>query len=265
MRLLALTCLLVPVCLLLPAPPEAHAEDCPVPTGFITKTTTVDGLTRRHAVYVPADYTPDKAWPLVVFLHGAGERGEDGLLQTEVGIGAAIRRNADRFPAIVVFPQCPKDRFWDSILPELDAILAQAEADYSIDPQRRYLTGLSMGGYGCWTWGADRADYFAALLPICGGGTPEDMNRITAAPIDASKFGPLKERVEKLATLPIWAFHGMKDMTVPPFRTKQMVRMVKRANGNIQHTEYEDEGHDVWNAVYADEKVISWMFEQRRK
>ncbi len=242
----------------------AIAEDCPVPKGFVTKSTTIEGVTRLHSVYVPSDYTPEKSWPLIVFLHGAGERGEDGLLQTEVGLATAIRRNPARFPAIAVFPQCPAEKFWDSILPELDAILAQVETDYAIDPKRRYLTGLSMGGYGCWTWGADQVERFAALLPICGGGVPEDMNRITAAPIDVSRFGGLKERVERLASVPVWAFHGMKDTTVPPFRTKQMVRMVSRAGGKVQHTEYEKEGHDVWNAVYADEKVIAWMFEQRK-
>ncbi|MFM2124622.1 MAG: hypothetical protein RL328_1073, partial [Acidobacteriota bacterium] len=164
--------------------PVAGAEDCPVPTGFINKTTTVEGATRRHVVYVPHDYDPAKAWPLILFLHGAGERGDDGLLQTEVGLPAAIRKHPERFPAIVVIPQCPADQFWDRILPELDAVMADAQASYTIDPKRVYLTGLSMGGYGCWTWGADNVERFAAILPVCGGGVPEDMNRICKEPID---------------------------------------------------------------------------------
>jgi predicted peptidase len=254
-------CLLFVACVLAAA---SHAEECPVPTGFVNKITTIDGVTRRHVTYVPHDYDASKPWPLIVFLHGAGERGDDGLLQTEVGLPTAIRRTPSRFPAIAVFPQCPADKFWDSILPELDAIIAQAESEYTIDPKRIYLTGLSMGGYGCWTWGADHVDKFAAILPICGGGVPEDMNRITATPIDVAKFKPLKERVAALATVPVWAFHGKKDDVVPSFRTKQMFRMIQRANGNVQYKEYEEEGHDVWNAVYGDEKIIQWMFEQRK-
>lgn len=244
--------------------PLAGAEDCPVTTGFINKTITIDGLTRRHVVYVPHDYDATKTWPLILFLHGAGERGDDGLLQTQVGLPDAIRNHPERFPAIVVIPQCPADKFWDSILPELDAVLDSAIESYSIDEKRVYLTGLSMGGYGCWTWGADNLDRFAAILPVCGGGVPEDMNRICKEPIDVGKFRSLKERVEALTTVPVWAFHGKKDMTVPPFRSKQMVRMLERAGGKPKYTEYEEEGHDVWNVVYDDERVIRWMFDQRK-
>jgi predicted peptidase len=250
---------------LLVACAAVQAEECPVATGFITRTTTVEGVTRRHTVYVPADYTPEKAWPMVMFLHGAGERGEDGIFQTEVGIGTAIRRYPERFRSIVVFPQCPRERFWDSILPELDAIYEQVHRDYNIDPQRRYLTGISMGGYGAFSWGADHAERWAAILPLCGGGVPQDMNRITKDPIDLSKFGSLKERVAKLATVPVWVFHGLKDSSVPPFRSKQMVRMLERAGGKVRFTEYEELGHDVWTTVYADENVIRWMFEQQQR
>lgn len=255
---------LAAVCIALLAP-IAAAEECPVPTGFVIKSTTIDGATRRHSVYVPADYTPEKPWPLVMFLHGAGERGEDGIFPTEVGIANAIRRFPDRFPCIVLFPQCPKDKFWDSILPELEAILAQAQQDYHIDPKRLYLTGISMGGYGCWSWGADHAGRWAAIMPLCGGGVPSDMNRITAQPIDVTKFGDLRPRVEALVQVPVWAFHGKKDDTVPPFRSKQMVRMLERAGGAPKYTEYENLGHDVWTTVYADEAVIKWMLEQGKK
>lgn len=242
----------------------AAAEDCPLPTGFITRETTVDGVTRTHTEYVPRDYTPEHPWPLVMFLHGAGERGEDGLMQTEVGIGTAIRRNPERFPCIVLFPQCPLEKFWDSVLPELDAMLAEAQQHYNIDPKRLYLTGISMGGYACFTWGADHAERWAAILPVCGGGIPQDMNRITAEPIDVSKFGDLKDRVRALTTVPVWAFHGLEDKTVPPFRSKQMVKMIEREGGSPKYTTYKDVGHDVWNNVYAEEGVIRWMLEQHR-
>ena len=135
-------------------------------TGFINKKLD-NGY--RYVVYVPHVYTPAKEWPMVVFLHGAGERGDDGLAQTDVGIGRAIRFHPERFPAIVVMPQCPKDKFWDSIWPELHQAMDAAMEEYNVDEERVALTGLSMGGYGTWLWGGVAADTFSALMPICAG------------------------------------------------------------------------------------------------
>lgn len=240
------------------------AQACAEPTGFLNKESVVDGDARKYVLYVPQDYTPDKAWPLIVFLHGAGERGDDGLIQSEVGIGTAIRRNKNAFPCLVLMPQCPKEAFWDSILGHLDTSLADTRRDYSIDATRIYLTGLSMGGYGTWIWGATKADTFAALMPVCGGGNPLDMQRLCKEPIE-DVFGTLPERVEKLATLPIWAFHGEDDRTVPPIRTKQMVRLVTKAGGNVKHTTYPEVGHDSWNKAYAEPLTWFWLFKQQRK
>ena len=240
-------------------------EGSTMPTGFLNVTTEADGETRRQAIYVPADYAPDRAWPMIVFLHGAGERGDDGLIQTEVGLGSAIRRNQDRFPAIVLFPQCPAGKYWNSTEAHLEALMALARERYRIDEDRVYLTGLSMGGYGCWTWGAAHVETWAAMIPICGGGEPNDMSRLTEEPIPEDAYPPIKDRVLALAKLPIWTFHGLDDNVVPPFRTKQMVRMIEREGGKVKHTEYKDVGHASWEPAYADEKVIRWLFEQRRK
>jgi predicted peptidase len=233
------------------------------PTGFLNKVSVVDGEARKYVLYVPADYTAEKEWPLVMFLHGAGERGDDGLIQTEVGIGTAIRRQPSMFPCLVLMPQCPEEAFWDSILGHLEQSLADTRANYNVDGKRIYLTGLSMGGYGTWIWGAQKTDTFAALMPVCGGGKPSDMQRLCKEPI-ADVFGTLKERVAKLATVPIWAFHGEADKTVPPFRTSQMVRLVKEAGGNVKHTTYPEVGHDSWNEAYQEPLTWFWLFRQAR-
>lgn len=214
-------------------------------TGFINRTMTVDGAQRIYNVYVPKEYTPDKQWPLVLALHGVGERGDDGLLQTEVGIGRAIRRHADWFPCIVVMPQCPPKMFWDKAAGSIGESLTDVRKAYNIDPNRIYLTGLSMGGFGTWMYGAMHPDIFAALVPICGGGNPED--------------------ADKLAKMPIWAFHGKKDPVVAPEKTKQMVDAVKNAGGDIRHTEFPDVGHNAWDPAYDDPDTMKWLLRQKKK
>ncbi len=241
-----------------------HAEEVIV-TGFLNKSVDVEGGARKYVLYVPAAYTPSEAWPLIVFLHGAGERGDDGLIQSEVGIGEAIRRNSDRFPALVLMPQCPEERFWDSAIPAIEGAMAQTAAAYNVDKERVYLTGLSMGGYMTWLWGALKADTFAALMPICGGGKLEDIQRLIGAEETAVDFGDAEERVATLAKIPIWAFHGAKDPVVPVWRSQQMVRAVKEAGGEVKYTEYPEAMHDSWTEAYADKDAIKWLFKQRLK
>ncbi|MDZ4857698.1 MAG: alpha/beta hydrolase-fold protein [Candidatus Hydrogenedentes bacterium] len=214
------------------------------PTGFINKTLNAGGREIPCSVYVPRDYDATKKYPLIVFLHGMGERGDDGLIQSEVGIGRAIRRNPDRFPCIVAMPQCPKDSMWHERFDVIDAAFAQSVAEYSIDESRLYLTGLSMGGYGAWLYGAKNPDKIAALLPICGGG------RVADAPA--------------LAKLPIWAFHGAADSVVKPEMSRSMVDAIKKAGGNVQYTEYPDVNHNSWDQTYGDEKVIAWLLAQKK-
>jgi len=245
--------------------PAFEAKPAPgFPTGFLNKTLEGAQAMSRYVVYVPYNYTPDEAWPMIVFLHGAGERGSDGLIQSEVGIGTAIRRHADRFPAIVLMPQCPKDRFWDVILADMEQAIAKTREEYRIDQDRIYLTGLSMGGYGTWIWGATKTDTFAALMPICGGGALMDISGLSSLPLHET-FGTLDERVKNLAKVPIWAFHGADDEVVPPLRTKQMLRLVEEAGGNVKYTEYPKTGHNSWDKAYGHRKAIEWLLSQRRK
>ena len=231
-------------------------------TGFIDKTAEIDDAQQRFVTYVPFNYAPDKAWPLIVFLHGAGERGDDGLIQSEVGIGAAIRRHAERWPAIVVMPQCPEGHTWEEALPAVEAAIARTKAEYYVDEDRVYLTGLSMGGFGTWIWGGLQPDRFAALMPICGGGDPEFIGHLCGG--SAPDFGTMEQRVAGLATVPIWAFHGADDNVVPPEMSRDMVERVKAAGGEVHFTEFPETGHNAWDQAYDDEEAITWLFQQKR-
>jgi len=239
-----------------------QSSPCPAATGFLTRAQEAGGKLVPYCLYVPRDYDPARQWPLIVFLHGAGERGNDGLRQTEVGIGRAIRRNPERFPCLVLMPQCPEEQFWDRISDAMDAMIASVRQEYNIDPRRITLTGLSMGGYGTWTWGALRADLFAAFLPICGGGIPQDLTRI-CSDFDPEFFGKLEDRVRQLARRPIRAFHGQRDKTVPPAASTLMVNLVKKAGGDVELKIYPKLEHNSWDETYGDPEVIAWLLDQR--
>jgi len=244
---------------------EAFAASTAVhATGFLDKAAPVDGKVARYALYVPEDYDPKKAWPLIVFLHGSGERGDDNLKQTDEGIGHAIRLHRERFPALVLMPQCPESESWDKVVPAIEAAMAQVQEEYSIDDKAITLTGLSLGGYATWIWGAAKTDTFAALMPICGGGNPADiLGKLDEK--EAAKLGTMEERAKALSGIPIWAFHGADDDVVPPERSREMVKAVKAAGGDVKYDELKDTGHNSWDAAYGDEKAIKWLLKQRKK
>ncbi len=216
-----------------------------IPTGFLNKTMMVDGKPRHYVLYVPRDYVPSQKWPLIVFLHGMGERGSDGLAQSEVGIGRAIRLHPDRFPCLVVMPQCPDKKTWATAPKDIETCMRDTQKNYSVDDDRVYLTGLSMGGYGAWIYGAQNIKTFAAIMPVCGGGRVQD--------------------AETLARVPIWAFHGADDSTVNPEKSKEMVEAVKKAGGDVQYTEYAGVGHNSWDKAYDEARAIKWLLSHRRK
>jgi predicted peptidase len=214
-------------------------------TGFVPKVIEWEGESYRYAVWVPADYTPARRWPIILFLHGMGECGRDGESHTTVGLGRAIREHPERFGALVVMPQIPVGRRWEGPMQTL--ALATLEAtleEYSADRRRIVLTGLSLGGFGTWSLGARHADMFCALVPICGGGDPADAG--------------------KLAGLPIWCFHGEADPAVPVQRSREMVEAVGAAGGRVRYTELAGVTHNSWDSAYGDPEVIAWMLAQRR-
>jgi len=153
--------------LLIPIPAYANKRE----TGFLDRTTTIEAVNYKYQVFLPEDWTPHRKWPVILALHGAGERGSDGLLQTDVGIGRAIRSSRSAIEAIVVMPQCANNLWWT--LPPMDELamkaLAEATKEFHGDTHRIYLTGLSMGGYGAWHLAQKYHGTFAALVVICGG------------------------------------------------------------------------------------------------
>lgn len=190
--------------------------------------------------YDPEEYDKEKSWPMILFLHGAGESGSDLDKVKAHGPPKIVQMKKD-FPFIVVSPQ--SRRFgWN--VDALIALLDHVVSKHRVDPHRIYLTGLSMGGYGTWSLAAHAPDRFAAIVPICGGGNPDD--------------------AEKLKNLPIWVFHGAKDRTVPVSRSERMVEAIKAAGGNVEFTVYPDAGHDSWTETYDDPKLYEWLLKHKR-
>lgn len=199
---------------------------------------------RKYAVFLPSNYTPEKKWPAIMFLHGVGERGSDAKACLNVGIGPEIAKRADSFPFVVIFPQV--NGTWKSAEDEKIAIdtLEQAKREFSIDPDRVMLTGLSTGGYGTWRIGAKYRDRFAALVPMCG----------------YSYY----EGVPQLTTIPIWVWHFSGDWAVSSGASKEMVKRINAAGGNAKLSLPGGLGHDVWTVAYDDPALYQWMLAQRR-
>jgi predicted peptidase len=222
-------------------------------TGFLYKTLTLDNQTYAYCVYVPPDYTPDRAWPVILFLHGSGERGDDGLLQTDVGLGHALRKNWRQIPAIVVMPQCPARQTWVGPMSRMALwCLEETSHEYHLDPQRVYLTGMSLGGQGAWYIAASLPDRFAAVLVVCGF---VELGQSTG---EAAKLA------QRLTDVPIWVFHGEQDTSVPVEQARIMVEAIRKAGGHVEFTTYKDGTHFIWDRVYENRETWRWLFEQKR-
>ncbi len=235
-------------------------------TGFLNRSVTSGKENHRYQVYVPADWNKKKKWPVILFLHGAGERGDDGLVQTQVGIATAIRRFPERFPCIVVMPQCRKNLWWTHAEMESEALkaLEQSVKEFHGDPARVYLTGLSMGGYGTWSIASKLVAKFAALVPICGGiRPPASVSAPSVAPGSGSSEDPYSAVAEKIGKTPVWIFHGGADTVVPVSESRKMAEALKTASGNVKYTEYEGVGHNSWDRAYSEPDLISWLFSHR--
>lgn len=197
----------------------------------------------KYLLYLPADIAkPDQKFPLVLFLHGSGERGTNLEQVKKFGPPHLIGQNKDLDSCIVVSPQCPEKTWWDTqAMKQLCDHIAKTQP---VDPHRRYLTGLSMGGFGVWSMLAEHPDYWAAAIPICGGGEPT-----TAV---------------KFKDVPIWVFHGAKDPAVPVKASEEMVAALKKAGGTPKFTVYPNEAHQSWIPAYNDAATWTWLLEQRR-
>lgn len=198
----------------------------------------------RYLERLPQDYdcSPDRKYPLILFLHGAGERGLD-LDAVRIHGPHKYLLDHPELPFIVIEPQCPPDGWWNpaEVLDLLDKVCAH----YRVDPERIYLTGLSMGGYGTWSVVPQAPRRFAAAVPICGQGNVRDAAKMTGTPL--------------------WVFHGAKDPVVPVSGSKEMVRAVKRAGGNVKFTLYPEAQHNSWTQTYSNPELYTWLLQHRRE
>lgn len=195
-----------------------------------------------YLLYLPDKYGSQDLWPLILFLHGAGEKGNELDRLKKTGLPGKLE-TVENFPFIVISPQCPRGSYWSAR--SLGELLDDAAARYKVDPSRIYLTGISMGGYGAWDFAVEQPWRFAAIAPICGGGNPG-----------------LAERIKGI---PVWAFHGDQDEIVPISESEVMVDALKRYGGNIRFTIYPDAGHDSWTRTYNDPELYEWFLSHCRE
>jgi predicted peptidase len=194
----------------------------------------------NYLLYLPKDYnSTGKPFPLIVFLHGAGERGNN-LDQVKTWGIANIVEHDSNFPFIVVSPQCPADSWWLLKIPELKGFIDEMKTKYNVDKSRVYLTGLSMGGFATWALAAQYPNDFAAIAPVCGGGE-----------IRLAMHGAYK--------MPIWVFHGAKDSIIPIQRSQEMVDEIKKQGGDVKFTIYPDLDHNCWDAAYSNKELYTWF------
>ena len=178
--------------------------------------------------------------PLIVQLHGAGERGEgkEDLSRVDI-LGFSKLVSEGEYPCILVMPQCPKDSFWAARVESIIRFVEQVAEAYNADPKRIYLTGLSMGGFGTWYTAMARPDLFAAIAPVCGGGMAWNAS---------------------VLTMPIWAFHGACDAVVSPTQSDEMVAKLRSLGADVRYTRAEGVGHNVWTLAYTEE-LLHWLLE----
>ena len=207
----------------------------------------------QYLVYLPKDYDvkSSKHWPLILFLHGAGERGTNIQRVAIHGPPSLVRQGKD-FPFIIVSPQCPEGESWqnDSLVKLLNHVLGE----YKADAKRVYLTGLSMGGYGTWNLAVAHPEKFAAIVPICGGG--DYINTVLAS----------RAKAAALQRLPVWAFHGAKDQVVPLDESERMINALKKLGcKEVKLTVYPEASHDSWTETYNNPELYKWLLQQELK
>ncbi len=197
----------------------------------------------NYLMFLPKDYVKTgKPSPMILFLHGSGERGNDLEKVKAWGPPAIVEKNPD-FPFVVISPQCPDGQNWNPTL--LKGLIDDVMAKYNIDKNRVYLTGLSMGGFGAWDLSMAYPDYFAAVAPICGGGNPL--------------------LVSRLKDIPVWVFHGKKDDAVPEQQSAIMVEALKKIDANVQYTVLPEGGHvDAWVFAYDKAGLFEWFLKHHK-
>ena len=223
------------------------SADPPAP-GILTKATAKvktnqDGATTlNYVTYLPKAPQPAAGWPLLVFLHGAGERGSDLNLIKKHGPPKLAGNQPELESFFMIAPQCPQGQPWDTVA--VKDLIDQNLAAQPVDPKRIYIIGISMGGFATWNLLKEHPGFMAAAVPICGGGDPAS--------------------VSKFKSVPVWAFHGDKDEAVPVQRSVDMVEALKKVDGNIKFTLYEGVSHDSWTRTFDNPALYTWLLEQKK-
>ncbi len=215
--------------------------------GFVHRDyTPAEGEKIDYVLFVPHDYDGKKEVPVILFLHGAGETKGGTNQPVNVGIGSHIKKNEKTFPFLTIIPQA-QDKGWRKPVNEkmLHGILENVQKEFKTDPKRLYLTGLSMGGFGTWDYAMSEPDRWAAIVPICGRGKPD--------------------QVEKIKDIPCWVFHGGMDNTVPVQGSRDMVEALKKAGASPKYTEFPNDGHNSWDDAYKTDELWTWLAEQKKK
>lgn len=198
-------------------------------------------VSAQYLAYLPQGYEEGEKFPLLLFLHGAGERGDD-IERVKIHGPMKFLAQHEQYPFILIAPQCPEGEWWS--LDMLKALVDEIVEKYKVDEDRVYLTGLSMGGYGTWMLACEEPERFAALIPICGGG-----NHLLAY---------------RIKQIPIWVFHGAQDTTVPLKASQDMVDAITQAGGNVKFTIYPEAGHDSWTETYNNPEIYDWLLSHTR-
>lgn len=252
-----------------PAPAHASATGIarqrhPQETGFLNRTLQFHRATYHFQVYLPEEYRSNdhRLWPIILFLHGRGERGAEGMWQTQIGLPAAIRDHPERWPFIVVMPQCPQTHYWTDpdMLAMAMAALNQESTEFHADSQRTYLTGLSLGGYGAWELARLYPRRWAAIAIAAGGifwsYAPQRWRQSATLPAEYARA---------LGRTPIWLFHGSDDPIVPPREDELMFQAFKQSNGHIRLWVYQGLKHDCWSRAFNELDLPRWLLAQRRE
>lgn len=228
------------------------AQDTPNQTAQTLNRSVTQTQQLKYWLFLPKGYEAkgSKRWPLLVFLHGMGERGDNLELVKKQGPAKTVEQQPD-FPFILVSPQCPADRWWQ--VDAIGALIDEVMEKHAVDAQRVYLTGLSMGGFATWELGLKTPERFAAIAPICGGGNPYP------------PYGFEPKRAEALKTMGIWAFHGGKDPVVKLAESERMVQAMKLYGcGDVELTVYPEAEHDSWTETYNNPKLYEWLLKHSR-
>ncbi|MGB9408879.1 MAG: alpha/beta hydrolase-fold protein [Terracidiphilus sp.] len=248
-----------------PAPAQAfvsagrhHQPEPPQETGFLNRTVELNGVAYRFQVYLPQQWRRDdrKQWPVILFLHGRGERGSEGMWQTQIGLPQAVRDHPERWPFVIVMPQCPLPAYWTDpgMLSMAMAALDRETAEFHLDPERTYLTGLSLGGYGAWELARLYPRRWAAVAIMSGGifwsYAPERWQQASTLPAEYARA---------LGHTPVWLFQGSEDNIVVPRQSELMFEAVKAAGGHVRLWVYQGLKHDSWTRGYGEPELPRWL------